>query len=314
MLVNSGSRHRPDTVADIAKSMPQCHGLLHPQQEFKRQGSSMQVIGLCRFSYPALGGFQVEHDRIEDRIAYLYAADRMEERFRHFEAITLPGLKAQTDGDFTLLIVIGDQLPKPYHDRLMDLISDFPQARVVAQPPRNHRQVMAEVLNDARDDLGQPCLQFRHDDDDAVAVTFVQRLREAAVDCKALLRNHRLVGFDFNRGYIARPDAAGILAEETVTPYWGVALAMAVKPWARHTIMNFGHNRLNRFMPTVTFTHENMYVRGHNDHNDSRQGKRVTKVNLKRLDLEGEANFEETFAISADAVREIFAGQPVFAE
>lgn len=270
----------------------------------------MQVIGLCRFSYPALGGFQVEHDTIEDRIAYLYAEQRMEERFRHFEAITLPGLKAQTDGDFTFLVVIGDQLPAPHLDRLHDLLSDFPQARILAQPPRNHREVMAEVINDARTDLGQPCLQFRHDDDDAVAVTFVQRLREAAADCAPLLTNHRLVGFDFNRGYIARPDSGGILAEENVTPYWGVALAMAVKPWARHTIMNFGHNRLNRFMPTVTFTHEDMFVRGHNDHNDSRQGKRVTKVNLKRLDATGEALFQDTFAISSERVRTIFAATP----
>lgn len=274
----------------------------------------MQVIGLCRFSYPANGGFQVEHDTIEDRIAYLYGAARMEERFRHFEAITLPGLKAQTDGDFIFVILIGDQLPKHWLDRLQDLIADFPQAQIVAHPPRNHREVTAEVINDARDDLGQPCLQFRHDDDDAVSVTFVEKLREAAVDCAALLEKHRLVGFDFNRGYIARPDSAGILAEETVTPYWGVALAMAVKPWARHTIMNFGHNRLNRFMPTVTYTHENMYVRGHNDHNDSRQGKRVTKVNLTRLDVEGEHYFNDRFAISSDAVRRIFAGQPVFAE
>lgn len=270
----------------------------------------MQVIGLCRFSYPALGGFQVEHETIEDRIAYLYAAERMEERFRHFEAITLPGLKAQTDGDFTLLIVIGDQLPQPYLSRLQELVADFPQARIVARPPREHRPVMAEILNDARDDLGQPCLQFRHDDDDAVSVSFVQRLREAAADCPGLLRDHRLVGFDFNRGYIARPDAGGMLAQETVTPYWGVALAMAVKPWARHTIMNFGHNRLNRFMPTVTFTHEPMFVRGHNDYNDSRQGAKVTRVDLRRLDAEGEARFEALFAISSDRVRTVFAGTP----
>ncbi|MDD9739617.1 MULTISPECIES: putative rhamnosyl transferase [Marinovum] len=270
----------------------------------------MQVIGLCRFSYPALGGFQVEHDSIEDRIAYLYAPARMEERFRHFEAVTLPGLKAQTDGDFTFLIVVGDQLPKPHADRLHDLVADFPQARIIAHPPREHRPVMAEVLNDARQDLGQPCLQFRHDDDDAIAVSFVQRLREAAADCPGLMRDHRLVGFDFNRGFIARPDSGGLLAQETVTPYWGVALAMAVKPWARHTIMNFGHNRINRFMPTVTFTHEDMFVRGHNDHNDSRQGRKVTKVDLRRLDGAGERHFETTFAISSDRVREIFAGTP----
>lgn len=269
----------------------------------------MQVIGLCRFSYPGLGGFQVEHDTIDDRIAYLYAPDRMEERFRHFEAITLPGLKAQTDGDFTFVIVVGDQLPKIYADRLRDLVADFPQARIVAHPPREHRPVMAQIINDVRSDLGQPCLQFRHDDDDAVAVTFIQRLREAADDCGALLRDHRLVGFDFNRGFIARPDADGVHAEENVTPYWGVALAMAVKPWARHTIMNFGHNRLNRFMPTVTFTHEDMFVRGHNDHNDSRQGKNVTKVKLKKLDAEGEVYFQQTFGISSDRVREIFSAR-----
>lgn len=267
----------------------------------------MQVIGLCRFSYPGLGGFQVEHETIEDRIAYLYDTARMEERFRHFEAITLPGLKAQTDGDFLFLIVVGDQLPRQWSDRLHDLVADFPQARIVAHPPREHRPVMAEIINDARGAFGQPCLQFRHDDDDAVAVTFVERLRAAAADCPGLLRDHRLVGFDFNRGFIARPDSDGICAEANVTPYWGVALAMAVKPWARHTIMNFGHNRLNRFMPTVTYTHEDMFVRGHNDHNDSRQGEKVTKVKLKRLDDKGERYFNDTFAISSDRVRTIFA-------
>ncbi|MEX0310749.1 MAG: glycosyltransferase, partial [Tateyamaria sp.] len=30
----------------------------------------MQIIGLCRFSYPAVGGFQVEHDTVDARIAY----------------------------------------------------------------------------------------------------------------------------------------------------------------------------------------------------------------------------------------------------
>lgn len=103
---------------------------------------------------------------------------------------------------------------------------------------------------------------------------------------------------------------AGLLAQENVTPYWGVALAMAVKPWARHTIMNFGHNRLNRFMPTVTFTHEDMFVRGHNDHNDSRQSGKLTKVDLRRLDAAGEQQFETTFAISSDRVRQLFAGTP----
>lgn len=267
----------------------------------------MQVIGLCRFSYPAEGGFQVEHATLADRIAYLYAPARMEERLAHFETICLPGLRAQTDPDFTFLILIGDSLPAHYLDRLAALVADVPQARIVARPPAPHRQVCQDVFNDARGDLSAPCLQFRHDDDDAVAVTFVQRLREAALDCAALRRQHRLVGFDWNRGYVARPDAQGLRAEPNVTPYWGVAQAMAVQAGVRQTILNFGHQKINQFMPTVTYTHEDMFVRGHNDHNDSRQKKHVRPVALPRLDAAGEALFRSTFAIDADHIRRVFA-------
>ncbi|SDY50790.1 glycosyltransferase [Citreimonas salinaria] len=265
----------------------------------------MQVIGLCRFSYPAEGGFQVEHGSIEERMAYLYAAPRMEERLRHFECVCLPGLRAQTDPDFTFLILVGDAMPARWRDRLESLLDGFPQARIVARQPGPHRQVCQEVLNAARD-TDRPCLQFRHDDDDAVAVDFVARLRKAAIDCAPLLRDHRLVGLDWNRGFIARPDERGLCAEETVTPYWGVAQALAVQPGVAQTILNFAHDRINRFMPTVTFTDRAMYVRGHNDHNDSRQKRHVKPVELPRLDPEGEALFRDLFAIDADHVRRIF--------
>ncbi|KMK68164.1 putative rhamnosyl transferase [Puniceibacterium sp. IMCC21224] len=266
----------------------------------------MQVIGFCRFSYPAEGGFQVEHASLEERIAYLYAPARMQERLRHFEAICLPGLRAQTDPDFSFVILVGDSLPTVYLDALTALVADVPQARIVARPPGPHRQVCAEVINAQRYDLSAPCLQFRHDDDDAVAVTFVARLREAAQDCAALLAQHRLVGFDWNRGWVARPDPQGLRAERNVTPYWGVAQAMAVRGGTRQTIMNFGHQKINLFMPTVTFTHEDMFVRGHNDHNDSRQKKHVTPIDLPRLDAAGETLMRDTFAIDADQVRRIF--------
>lgn len=266
----------------------------------------MQVIGLCRFSYPAEGGFQIEHGSAAERMAYLYSEARMEERLRHFEAICLPGLKAQSDGDFTFLILVGEAMPARWMRALLTLVADFPQAVVVPRAPGPHRQVCQQVFNAARD-MDQPVLQFRHDDDDAVAVDFVASLRAAARDCAALTAKHRLVGFDWNRGYIARPDAQGLCAEETVTPYWGVAQAMAVQPGVRQTILNFGHAKINRFMPTVTFTDSPMYVRGHNDHNDSRQKKHVTPVRLPRLDRAGEALFRARFAIEVEAVRRIFA-------
>lgn len=267
----------------------------------------MQVIGLCRFSYPALGGFQVEHDTVEERRTYLYAPERMEDRLRTFETIALPGLRAQTDQEFDFLIVVGTCLPKEYRARLQAMISDMPQAKIVAEEPARHRPIMKKIINQhLREGSDLPSLQFRHDDDDAVAVNFVERFRAAAQDCSGLLARSETVGIDFNRGFSARPTAEGMLSTPSFMPYYGVALGMSVSATTDKTIMNFGHNKINQVMPTVTFTDEDMFVRGHNDFNDSRQKAKVTRVNLEPLDASGEAHFKARFAIDSDQVRRAF--------
>lgn len=266
----------------------------------------MQVIGLCRFSYPAVGGFQVEHDTFEDRVAYLYDPARLEERFRTFQAFTLPALRAQTDPDFTFLVIIGDTLPHAYRDRLHGLLADMPQAVIQAHPPRPHRQVMQEAINAVRRGKG-PSLQFRMDDDDAVAVNYVDLLRDAARDVKGLLRNHRHIAIDFNQGFIARPGPDGIAASPTRKPLTTAALALMVRPDVPLTIMNFAHAKLGRHMPTVSFAGQDMLVRGHNAHNDSRQKTGVSPVDLSPLDTAGEDHFRKVFNIDADAVRALYA-------
>ena len=175
----------------------------------------MQIIGLCRFSYPALGGFQVEHEGVEDRSAYLYRPERMEERFRHFETIMLPSIAAQTETDFTFVIVIGDNPPEKYQERLFDLCAPVKHITIQAHAPADHRETMQKAINAARMRSDAPCLQFRHDDDDAIALTFVEEFKRAAMDCRPLLERNKFVAFDFPRGYVVRPDAQGLHAEET---------------------------------------------------------------------------------------------------
>ncbi|MFY9209964.1 MAG: putative rhamnosyl transferase [Aestuariivita sp.] len=267
----------------------------------------MQVIGLCRFSYPGEGGFQVEHDSLAERIAYLYAPERMNARFAQFEAITLPGLKAQSDPDFTFVIVIGDSLPEQWRARLDALLSDFPQAQVQVHPPGPHRQVMQAALNAARRDIDAPCLQFRHDDDDAVAVDFVARLRQSARENARLVDDNRLVAFDFQRGFSARPGPSGIEVAETLLPLYGVALGMAVRGGVRQSIMNFAHKKLARFMPVVSESESLMFVRGHNDHNDSRQKAGIAPLQLALMDGATAELFRDRFAIEDAAVRRVFS-------
>ena len=266
----------------------------------------MQAIGLCRFSYPALGGFQVGHDTTEERIAYLYAEARMEERFRLLETVALPCLKAQTDPDFSIVFVIGDQFPAPYARRLESLLADLPQAVIHREPPRNHREVMKEVLNAARIHPKEPCLQFRYDDDDAVSVDFIARLRQTVADSAGLLKGQRSVAFDWPKGYVAEFGPDGIRAAEVFRPLNVAAMAMYVKGGSPLTIMNFAHEKLPRFMPTVSLPDAAMFVRSHNGSNDSRQGL-AKHVEVAPLDTEGAALFRERFAIDETHVRQVFS-------
>ena len=266
----------------------------------------MQVIGLCRFSYPGMGGFQVEHETLQDRIDYLYAEDRLEERFRFFETITLPSIRAQVDPDFTFIVLIGDSLPQVHHERLQALLRDVPQAVLVSRPPGPHRGVMKEVINSVRARRAEPCLQFRLDDDDAVAVTFVARLRQAGAEVAGLLDAHRHIALDFPKGYVARPEATGLSAAEIFEPFWTPGLALMVRGDVDLTIMNFAHHRMGRVMPSLSFPEEIMRFRGHNDFNDSRQKRKVKRFDLKPLDAAGEQLFRDAYNIDADHVRKVF--------
>ncbi|MFD3191783.1 putative rhamnosyl transferase [Sedimentitalea sp. HM32M-2] len=267
----------------------------------------MQVIGICRFSYPGTGGFQIQHDSLQERIDFLYAHERLEERFRFFETVTLPGIRAQFDPDFTFLIVIGDSLPAHHRKRLQALVADIPQAVIQSHPPGRHREVMQAAINSVRQPSQEPCLQFRLDDDDAVACSFVPHLREAAQHVTGLLRDNRCVAIDFNQGFIVRPGAAGIAAKAIHRPYWTAGLGLMFRPDVRLSVMNFGHHTVHKRMPTVTFSGENMMLRGHNDYNDSRQGPRVRQVPLKQLDADGELLFQMTYGIDCDHVRRVFS-------
>jgi len=267
----------------------------------------MQVIGLCRFSYPAMGGFQVEHQTIEEREAFLYDPVRMEERFRTFECLTLPPLRAQSDRDFKFVVVIGENMPKNLRARLENLLCDIPQAVIVARAPGRHREVMKDVINAHLEDRKEPSLQFRMDDDDAVSVRFVERLREAAQDIRPLIRHNRYVGIDFNQGFIARIGTEGLRGKAVVETLWTPALAMVVKAGASRTIMNFSHAKLTRVMPVLSMTGEDMFIRGHNDFNDSRQKDGIKPVRVPRLDANDAAHFKRVFNVDAEHILKVYA-------
>lgn len=267
----------------------------------------MQAIGLCRFSYPALGGFQIKHQTTEDRIAFLYAATRMEERLRLFETVALPCMAAQTDPRWDMIIVIGDSLPKAYSDRLHDLVAHIPQISIQVHAPRPQREVMKEIFNTARTDPDQPCLQFRYDDDDAVSVDFIEKFRAAVHDCAGLNAKHKAVAYDWHSGFAAQFGPTGILAHALNYKQYVASLGVHIRGGSKLTIMNFAHTKLDQFMPVVSFGDAPMWVESHNGFNDSRASQKGN-IPFAPLTAEQVGEFEARFAINEDAVKAAFSG------
>ena len=71
--------------------------------------------------------------------------------------------------------------------------------------------------------------------------------------------------------------------------------------------MNFAHMKVGRAMPTVTFTGEDMLIRGHNDFNDSRQKTGIKPVKLVPQSPEEEAYFKKVYNINGDDIQRVFS-------
>lgn len=265
----------------------------------------MRVLGICRFSYPALGGFKRMHDTVQDREAYLYAPERMELRFRHFETLTLASIAAQRDPDFTFLVLVGDSLPKPYLDRLRDITASVPQVRIVSRPPMKHRLAMQLVLQEELADTETESIQFRLDDDDAVGIHFIRGLRRTARRSRRMREGWRNMAIEYRSGYSARLSADGISARAVQAPFWACGLAVLFQPGDPKTVMNYPHHKLHEVMPTLIDPSTPMFIRAVHGDNDSG----ASDTRLKPLTDTECADFKARFNVDETFVKAVFSDQ-----
>jgi len=143
-------------------------------------GFKNRIVGVVRFSFPALSGFRRTPADIEQARAMLYDPARLERRFALFETLTLPSLLAQSDGDFQLAFLIGDDFPQPWRDRLADAVARLPGAYLFPHEPAPNFKGTHAAFKAARLDGASHFTTFRLDDDDALDRDFIARLRRYA--------------------------------------------------------------------------------------------------------------------------------------
>lgn len=231
--------------------------------------SRMQVIGICRLSYPAEGGFQRLHECLEERCAYLYEDERLNKRFATLETVTLPSIRSQTDKDFSFFVFIGSSLPQASKDRIYAAVRDIPQVQIIEREPGPYRTEMQSIFDEVRNPDAEICAQFRLDDDDAVGVDFVKDLRIAARRSQSILNYSGKIAIDFSSGFAATFTDRGVKLALIQKRLWTPALAILLLPRCKRSILNYGHHRLAEDMPVVTIPNQNMFIRSFHGDNDS---------------------------------------------
>lgn len=224
----------------------------------------LQVTGLCRFSYPTSdgSGFQKPHQ--------LYSAKRLDQRLWLFASFCLPNLLAQTDQNFRLIILIGDNLPAFYRDALQELTAPHPNLIVHSAPElQPHIELCSKVLQSYRDPNVPYVAEFNMDDDDAVGRDFIAQLRRQFDAAHLLLNQTGHVEIDFCRGFAGLLGQGTLRVKHVLAPHWGLAQAFLMRSDNALTALSFHHSRYWKNNIALSLTREPMFLRIFHGGNDS---------------------------------------------
>ncbi len=220
----------------------------------------MDVVGICRFSLVGRGDWKAfekyRGKRFEEvkadveaiaqaQAEKLFAPARMRARLATFEHLTLASLRAQTDQDFTFVVLASKLMPKRFRERLQAMCDTVPQVKLrffdMTDAGSAQNQVFKELGLNYVD-----VLQVRLDDDDCVCADFIEIMKretrsmmtENEEPFSACIRNVVYTGLKGNM--------AGVY-------FWPVAFFSAGAA-VRHrskSIYQFGHFALGNRFPNV---------------------------------------------------------------
>ena len=234
------------------------------------------ITVLIRFSYPARGGFRTAGPDPEAVAAALYDPARLARRFALFEALTLPSLAAQTDGDFRTILLTGEGLPPDARARLEAGLSRLPGAGIVALPFLHAYEATQRALDTVP--AGALRVSLRLDDDDALDIRFVARLRGMLARAAPLRAEGAPLILAHNRGHML--DLTG--PRPVFTPVverlpLGCGTAMIAPAAGRENIYRRNHRWLPQFYDVVSEARTPAFVRAVHGLNDS-EGAAVGRV------------------------------------
>ncbi len=255
-----------------------------------------QIIGLIRFSFPALSGFAQKHDSPEEMLRFLYDPARLERRFKWFEKLCLPSLQAQSDTGFETVVLTGQDMPSDALAHLCDLVETLPHAAVIAEPPRHHYNTLRDCVKRVADPEATWRTTFRLDDDDALDTGYVARLRGHCAWLAPQVTPKSPMAIAYNRGFYVDTNGREVFdATERLPLSVGTALMTTVDYPGNIYARN--HRHVGQFFNLFTEISAPGFIRaihGDNDSNPSINGRSRT-MDTADIKTEIDANFATSY-------------------
>jgi len=262
-----------------------------------------QISVLIRFSYVAETGVRAALGGTDAARALLYDPARLERRFALFEALALASLLRQTDRDFTAIFLVGADFPVQYRQRLERLVAPLADPRIVALPPlpmfRATRRSFTQTLRPGHTHL----TTARLDDDDALSLDTIARLRAMTGPALALSRADP-VAIAFNNGLFLEVGASQNRVYQVVerAPL-GIAAALVAPIGHSDTIFSRNHRHLGQFYNLYTDATIPSFIRSVHADNDSEPYASGRVIGL--TDTEAQAILRAGFAQTLEGLHAI---------
>jgi hypothetical protein len=260
------------------------------------KGDCNRIVGLVRFSYPSIGGFA---HASPDPARFLYDPARLDRRFRLFEALCLPALRAQTDPDFDIVFLVGKDMPSAARKRLDAALSPLRRAQVVALPALQHYPALRQAYGAVEIGSAETLTTFRLDDDDALACDYIARLRALSVGLTGLCPPEAPLTLSFHRGFLLHPDGGLSEVVEKLPPASGSA--MIAPSGHRDNIYRRNHRLLPQFFSHFSDAGRPAFLRSIHEDNDS--SPHASGLSTPLAPQEAAAALGEAFPFALDSLR-----------
>lgn len=229
-----------------------------------------QVIVVIRFSYVAEAGFKISTQGVGAIRKMLYAPERLARRFHLFEALTLPSLLAQTDPDFTVAVLIGDDFPEEARARLVRLMAPLRDAHLVALPPHNNYKATKLAIEACQKRSATHVISVRLDDDDALGRDCIAAQKHIAPNVSVLDPADAPAVICFNNGLFLELSEHGNRLYGVIEKLpLGIGMGMIAPVGARPTIFSTDHRRVHTRWNCYTEARTPRFIRTVHRDNDS---------------------------------------------